>query len=115
MQDLEWCMSQGYTNQQAADHLGVNERTVRRWKASLKSPAEEQTQNQETYVITAAVNATKTHAGFLKSLRVYCDENNAKLLVIPLRYRNPTRKEETPDDWWCSSITPDLLTLHTHR
>lgn len=113
MQELQWCMSQGYTNQQAADHLGINERTVRRWKASLKSPAAEQTQNQETYVITAAVNATKTHSGFLKSLRVYCEENNAKLLVIPLRYRNPTRKEETPDDWWCPSIAPGLLTERT--
>ena len=113
MQDLEWCMSQGYTNQQMADHLGVNERTVRRWKANIKSPAVEQAQDQATYVITAAVNATKTHAGFLKSLRAYCDENNAKLLVIPLRYRNPTRKEETQDDWWCPSITSDLLTART--
>lgn len=115
MQELQWCMSQGYTNQQSADHLGINERTVRRWKERLK-PANDSIQSiadGKTFVITSAVNATKTHAGFLKSLRVYCDENNAQLLVIPLRYRNPTRKEETPDDWWCPSITPNLLRERT--
>lgn len=121
MQELQWCMSQGYTNQQAAEHLGINERTVRRWKERLRPESYQASANDDgttlgsykTFVITSAVNATKAHAGFLKALRVYCDANDAKLLVIPLRYRNPTRKEETPDDYWCPSITPDLLTKRT--
>jgi len=121
MQELEWCMSQGYTNQQTADHLGINERTVRRWKSRLSPGSCQESANDDgsmlggykTFVITSAVNATKAHTGFLKSLRVYCEANDAKLLVIPLRYRNPTRKEETPDDYWCPSITPDLLTERT--
>jgi len=60
----------------------------------------------DTFVITAAVNATKAHGAFIKSLLVYCEQHNAKLIVIPLRYRNPTRQDETPDDWWDSKLTP---------
>jgi hypothetical protein len=61
------------------------------------------------YVITCAQNATKAHPGFLAALRRYCEANDAQLLVIPFRYRNPTSKDETPDDWWCASIAADLM------
>jgi len=116
MQELQWCMSQGYTNQQAADHLGINERTVRRWKARIASEPAQEAANQEqsdTYVITSAVNATKAHNGFLASLHNYCQANNAKLIVLPMRYRNPTRKEETPDDWWDARLTPHIVNQRT--
>lgn len=42
------------------------------------------------FVITAAQNATPVHDGFLKSLKQYCAFNNAELVVIPIRYKNPT-------------------------
>ena len=101
-----------------AEYFDVSERTARRWKAKYKT-GQSQVETAEiekkcdTYVITAAVNATKTHNGFLASLRTYCDANDAKLIVLPMRYRNPTRKEETPADWWCPKIAGDLLSERT--
>lgn len=67
--------------------------------------------DSDTYLITAAVNATKAHGPFLKAMQVYCDQTCAKLMVIPMRYKNPTRQEETPDDWWDNRLTPYI----THR
>lgn len=65
----------------------------------------------EVYVVTSAQNATQTHAGFLKALRVYAKENGASLLVTPFRYRNPTSlwsDADESDDWWCDSIEGDV-------
>lgn len=56
-----------------------------------------------TYVITSAQNATPCEPKAWASLLGYCKHNNAQLLVVPFRYRNPTstwgaRAQE--DDWW---------------
>jgi hypothetical protein len=42
------------------------------------------------FVITAAQNATPVHDRFLASLKQYCAFNEAELVVIPIRYKNPT-------------------------
>ncbi len=42
------------------------------------------------FVITAAQNATPVHPEFLSSLKQYCAFNDAELVVIPIRYKNPT-------------------------
>ncbi len=42
------------------------------------------------YVITSAQNNTPIHQPFFASLLNYCEVNNADLLVIPYRYKNPT-------------------------
>ncbi|MGA4640559.1 hypothetical protein ACQKC8_12390 [Stutzerimonas stutzeri] len=61
----------------------------------------------ETYVITAAVNATKAHSAFLKTLQLYCSLRGARLIVIPMRYKNPTRRDEVADDdWWDARLMP---------
>lgn len=55
------------------------------------------------YLITWAQNATPVHRPFFAAMRKYCEVNDASLVVIPGRYKNPTSrwsaKEET-DDWW---------------
>lgn len=61
------------------------------------------------FVVTSAQNSTKVHAGFLASLKAYCAENDAQLLVVPIRYRNPTSRDESPDDWWDSKLTAHLV------
>ncbi|MGH9968295.1 MAG: hypothetical protein ACREBG_10750 [Pyrinomonadaceae bacterium] len=63
------------------------------------------TVSAKTYVITSAVNATKAHAGFMRTLKLYCDTQDAQLIVIPIRYRNPTRTDDTPDDWWDARLS----------
>ena len=42
------------------------------------------------YVVTSAQNNTSVHRKFLRSLEHYCKLHRYQLLVIPLRYRNPT-------------------------
>lgn len=60
-------------------------------------------------VITSAQNATKVFRPFLKALQVYCDHNNAELVVIPYRYKNPTSvwsQGNKDQDWWDPAINP---------
>ncbi len=42
------------------------------------------------FIITAAQNATPVHEGFWKSLLVAAKHLKAELIVIPIRYKNPT-------------------------
>lgn len=55
------------------------------------------------FVITSAQNATPIHDGFFGSLRTYCDFHDAELVVIPLRYKNPTSRwsqsQENSETW----------------
>ncbi len=64
------------------------------------------------YIVTAAQNATPLHDGFWKALQTAVRHYKAELLVIPLRYRNPTsrfedEKAET-DEWWDPKVMPFL-------
>jgi hypothetical protein len=63
------------------------------------------------YLITAAQNATPAHAGFWQALNQARSFYDAELLVIPLRYRNPTSRFETKvehDEWWDPQAVPFL-------
>lgn len=63
------------------------------------------------FVFTCAQNATSPHPVFQTLLR-YCDYRRAHLVVIPLRYHNPTSlwgDEARSDDWWHHDIAPYLL------
>lgn len=63
------------------------------------------------FVITSAQNATPIHDDFFKSLRQYCEFNDAELVVIPIRYKNPTsRWSESQEgaEVWDSALTPYL-------
>lgn len=65
-----------------------------------------------TYVITSAQNATPIHERGFQSLLTYCKVNDAKLLVLPYRYRNPTSmwsEKAQKDDWWAPELLPYLL------
>lgn len=97
----------------AARRLGVNFNAVHKgYQAVLRkagSPAEvvPVEASAQTYVITSAVNATKAHAGFLRTLQLYCSLRGARLIVIPMRYKNPTRRDEVgDDDWWDARLIP---------
>jgi len=96
---------------QMARHFNMNHRTIERRLQRLglgrTDSVEPVPMQAETYVITAAVNATKAHAGFLKTLQLYCSMRGARLVVIPMRYKNPTRRDEVADDdWWDARLAP---------
>lgn len=103
----------GGNKAKAASDLDYDLRQLRRRLRKINyahKPAAPKKSNHHTYVITAAVNATKAHARFIKTLEAYCEERDAKLLVIPMRYRNPTRRgESTDDEWWDSRLVPHLV------
>lgn len=64
------------------------------------------------YVITCAQNATPVFKEGLDSLRVYCKERKAELIVIPNRYHNATSiwtSKDEKSDWWASEIKADLV------
>lgn len=64
-------------------------------------------------VITCAQNATAVHKGFLSAINTYTKANKSHLVVIPIRYRNPTSiwtDKDKDDDWWDSQIVPNLIT-----
>lgn len=55
------------------------------------------------YVITYAQNATPPHPGFFAALQQYCAHNDAQLLIMPGRYKNPSSRwtvHMEHDDWW---------------
>lgn len=61
-------------------------------------------------VVTSAQNATPIHDGFFATLLNYCKENNAKLLIIPYRYKNPTSVfQEIKHEYWDPKVTPYIL------
>jgi len=104
----------------AAIHFGMDRRSIERRKAKLVGagliPHEAaqartvETINAQCYVITAAVNATKAHSAFLKTLQLYCSLNGAKLIVIPMRYKNPTSRDESGnDEWWDARLAPYII------
>lgn len=66
--------------------------------------------SKRTLVITSAVNDTPTHKRFLAAMLAYCAERDAELVVIPLRYKNPTsRRENAGNEYtWSADLRPYL-------
>lgn len=67
----------------------------------------------ERYVVTAAMNNVPVDANVFGALRRCAEERDARLLVVPIRYRNPT----TPGEytlrgagwWWPKEVEPFLV------
>lgn len=69
------------------------------------------------YVITYAQNATPVHTDFLQSLLTFCAENQAELIVIPGRYKNPTSiwtHNNNNHEVWDEKLTPYLISKRIH-
>lgn len=66
------------------------------------------------FVITSAQNATPVHRRFWLSLRQYARRTGAEMLVIPLRYKNPTSiysKKMRDLEWWDPKVTRFLWSV----
>lgn len=64
------------------------------------------------FVITSAQNATPIHKRAFETLVNYCKHNNAQLLVVPYRYKNPTSRWSQAarnDDWWAKELAPYIM------
>ena len=68
------------------------------------------------YVVTSAQNNTPVHIGFLQAINNYCEANDAKLIVIPYRYKNPTSvftPEQKANEYWSAPIEPFIVSEMT--
>ncbi len=82
------------------EEYNLSRRTQRKIERSVRG---------NKFVITSAQNATPVHSGFLASLLNYCEINNARLIVVPYRYKNPTSiwsMNNEGDDWWAPELNP---------
>lgn len=63
----------------------------------------------QRFIISTAVSGQTIHAGFLASMRRYCKENNAKLLILPSH--DPAHNLDNEIDWHFdpSIITEDII------
>lgn len=67
--------------------------------------------NARRYIVSWAQNATPVHKGFLAAMETYAEANDAEIVVIPGRYKNPTSvftREQEEGEWWADEVRPYL-------
>jgi hypothetical protein len=67
--------------------------------------------DSKRYIITSAQNATPVEAVFFETLKFAAKAMDAELVVIPLRYHNPTSvwsKNNQDQEWWDPAVVPYL-------
>lgn len=62
-----------------------------------------------SYVVTSAVNNSPLAEKFFQALSLFCDEKEAQLLIVPLRYKNPNAIIRDQDYYWDERIHPYVL------
>lgn len=63
------------------------------------------------FLITAAQNGTPVDSAWWAVLQRITKETSAEILVIPLRYKNPTSRwnaSQGNEEWWAPEVTPYL-------
>ena len=78
----------------------------------LRTDFRDELPRRERYVVTCAQNATGIKESFFKALQLYCSEKDAELVILPLRYRNPTSRwtnNDEDDDWWWKDLKPFMF------
>ncbi len=66
----------------------------------------------DRFIVTAAQNGTPVHKGFLKAMETACKHLNAELLVVPIRYKNPTSRwtaSQANEEVWDDAVQPYLF------
>lgn len=96
-------VNRGKYREMACESCGVRFRDDR-------AAVQESAGDHPVYVITAAVNDSPVHNAFLRAIRVYCDARKARLIVIPVRYKNPTSDRETDRLYqWAPVLSPWIV------
>jgi len=65
--------------------------------------------NAKGFVVTCAINDTGVNKPFLAALEAYCDAKKLKLLVIPVKYLNPSAMNTRDDCTWPPEVAPYLF------
>ena len=67
--------------------------------------------DSKRFIITAAQNGTPVHGPFFAALKAYAKYNDAELIVVPLRYKNPTSRwtlSQQNAEVWAPEVVPHL-------
>ncbi|MFW6021409.1 MAG: transposase [Guyparkeria sp.] len=78
--------------------------------SQLKEPASA-LRRAKRYIVTSAQNDTQIHGRFWRTLQQIAEHRGARLLVIPVRYKNPDRFHQGADAdmSWPPEVLPHLL------
>ena len=85
----------------------------RNQRGDTKAPARKFQQKLESkrFLVTAAQNATPVHKGFMRALEICAKHLGAQILVVPLRYKNPTSRwtgSQENAEQWAPEVMPYL-------
>ena len=86
-----------------------------RKKFTMETHENFEKKDRAVYVITSAQNATPVHGDFLKCLETFCEINDAELMAIRYRYRNPTsiwNFDNKEHEWWDDKIAKYTVESH---
>lgn len=104
---------------QAAELLGIPRSTFHDYFTKYQDEIQgfyRKLPKKTKYVITSAQNATPVNQGFFASLKKYCEYHDAELIVIPIRYKNPTSVftiDDLANDWWAEELQPYLCDVRS--
>lgn len=74
-------------------------------------------ESRSDFVVTSAQNNTPADRAFLAALKRWADERKGKLLIRPIRYKNPTSRKDPQEEqlrgderyWWDDAVVPHLI------
>ena len=89
------------------------EEAITRGGKKLKTPVFKRMLNRRgsRFIVTCAQNATPVHKGFFASLLQAAKHLDAELIVIPIRYKNPTSRwsaSQANAEQWAAEVQPYL-------
>lgn len=70
-------------------------------------------ERSQDFFVTCAVSSSPVNAPALRALERAAAECGGKVVVLPIRYKNPTTRREAeaqqPDEWWDAAVRPYLI------
>lgn len=89
-----------------AGHVRFDRHGIQLLKRSTEPVGAALAPSTKRYVVTSAVSGSPAHLPFLKALERFCERMKATLMVVPIRYRNPTSPMEHSEDWFDPRLRP---------
>ncbi len=70
-------------------------------------------ERKKRFFVTCSQNNTPVDPNYWSAVQHYIKKNNSTLLILPIRYRNPTsefnKQDEDPEVWWPDEVLPYLV------
>lgn len=65
--------------------------------------------SKKKIVLTCAISNSKVNLEFFLALKHYCKVNDAELVVLPIRYLNPSMLQQSDTVWYDDLLVPHLV------